>query len=93
MATPEDLNATKSAPELTDHQLSSPMASGGPVSECNTPDDTKVVVKVAVVDGKAAGVTVLTKPENPEVASCIDKAVRALTWPASAKRFAFTTSY
>jgi len=93
MGIPEDLNATKSAPELSDKDLSGPMASGQAVNDCGAPDDMKLVVKVAVVDGRAAGVTVLTNPPSPEIASCIDKAVRAMTWPASAKRFAFTTAY
>lgn len=93
MGVPEDLNATKNSPELSDRDLSSPMASGEVISECGAPDDMKLVVKVAVVDGKAAGVTVFTKPESPEVASCVDKAVRAMSWPRSSKRFAFTTAY
>ena len=93
LAIPEDLNATKDAPELTDAQLSAPMASGEMMSECGVPETMKVVVKVAVRDGRALGVTVATSPENPDVAICVDKAVRAMPWPASAKRFTFTTAY
>lgn len=90
---PEDLLATKAAPELSNQDLGKPLASAGALESCNAPADTKVVVKIAVVDGRAAGVTVATKPDDPELALCIDKAVRQLVWPKSAKRFAFTTVY
>ena len=93
LAIPEDLTATKDAPELTDAQLSAPMASGEMISECGAAETMKVVVKVAVRDGHAMGVTVATSPESADVAVCVDKAVRAMTWPVSAKRFTFTTAY
>ena len=93
LAIAEDLGATKDAPELTDTQLATPMANGDSVSACGAPDTMKVVVKVAVRQGTAMGVSVATSPEDPEVAACVDKAVRALSWPASAKRFTFTTAY
>lgn len=89
----EDLNATKDSPELTDAQLGAPMADGDVVSACGAPDAMKVVVKVAVREGTAMGVTVATSPEDADVAACVDKAVRALAWPVSAKRFTFTTAY
>jgi hypothetical protein len=93
LAVPEDLNATKDAPELTDAQLSAPMANGEMISECGAPETMKVVVKVAVRDGRAMGATVATSPESVDVATCVDKAVRAMSWPVSAKRFTFTTAY
>ncbi len=93
LAIAEDLGATKDAPELTDAELATPMANGDSISACGAPDTMKVVVKVAVRQGTAMGVSVATSPEDPEVAACVDKAVRALSWPASAKRFTFTTAY
>jgi hypothetical protein len=93
LAIPEDLGETKGSRELTDSELKGPVASGQALADCNTPDDMKVVVKVAVKDGHAMGVTVSTDPQNAEIAGCIDKAVRAMTWPSSAKRFSFVTSF
>lgn len=93
LAIPEDLTATKDAPELTDAQLSGPMSNGEVLAECGVPETMKLVVKVAVRDGKAMGVTVATNPESAETAACVDRAIRALSWPTSAKRFTFTTAY
>jgi hypothetical protein len=50
-------------------------------------------VKVAVKMGRAIGVTVMTNPGNPAIASCIDRAVRGLAWPAHPKMDTMTTSY
>jgi len=69
------------------------MRSGAFVGECGAPDSMKVTVKVAVKGGRAVGVSVYTTPPDPRVSSCIDGAVRRLSWPPNAKMDSFTTSY
>lgn len=93
LAVPEELDAVKSEPELSDADLSKPMQSSEFLSTCGAPDSMKVVVKVAVREGHAMGVTVATSPEDPAVAACVDKAVRDFSWPTSKKRFSMTTAY
>lgn len=80
-------------PDLTDAQLSGPMRDGVFVGECGAPDRMKVTVKVAVKQGRAAGVSVFTSPPDPDIAGCIDRYVRTFSWPSSAKMDSFTTTY
>jgi hypothetical protein len=39
----------------------------------------------AVQNGRAVGVTVVTKPSNPGIASCVAGGVRRLSFPAHPK--------
>jgi hypothetical protein len=80
-------------PDLTDAQLSAPMSDGTFVSDCGAPDSMSVTVKVAIRMGRAVGVTVSTSPPDAEVAGCIDRHVRGLSWPPSPKMDSFVTSY
>ena len=80
-------------PDLTDGQLSGPLRSGGFISACGAPDSMKVEVRVAIKLGHAVGVTVVTNPPNTGVASCIDHAVRGMSWPSSPKMDSFKTNY
>jgi hypothetical protein len=80
-------------PDLTDAQLSGPMRNGAFVAECGAPDSMKVTVKVAIKMGRVAGVSVSTRPPDPDVAGCIDRYVRTFSWPPSSKMDSFTTTY
>lgn len=80
-------------PDLTDAQLAGPMRNAAFLGSCGAPTSMKVTVKVAVKMGRAIGVTVVTNPGNPAIASCIDRAVRGLAWPAHPKMDTMTTSY
>ena len=73
------------APDLTDAQLSGPMRNGAFVGECGAPDSMKVTVQVAIKMGRPAGVSVSTRPPDPDVAGCIDRYVRTFSWPSSPK--------
>ncbi len=81
------------AADLTNAQLSAPLRHSSFVVSCGAPDDMKVMVRVAVRMGVPIGVTVATQPSNGAVAACIDRAVRGLRWPASAKTDFVNTSY
>jgi hypothetical protein len=81
------------APDLTNAQLSAPLRNASFVPGCGAPDEMKVTVRVAVKMGVPIGVTVVTQPPSGGVAACIDRAVRGIRWPASAKTDFVTTSY
>jgi hypothetical protein len=89
-----DLSGRAVVPDLTNDQLSAPMANvGNALLGCGVPDDMKVTVKVAIKFGKAIGVSVVTDPANTAVAKCVDRLVRRLKWPSSPKMDSFTTQY
>jgi len=88
-----DMNMKPTGPDLTDAQIAGPMKSAGFVTACGTPDSTKVTVKVAIKNGRAVGVSVYTSPPDGRVASCIDHAVRGLSWPSNPKMDSFQTTY
>jgi hypothetical protein len=73
---------------LTDDELVAPLG-GDIVGSCG---GTSARVRIAVRDGKAAGVSVYTTPRDPVVASCIDRAIRARAWPRTAALSTITTS-
>lgn len=79
--------------DLTDAELAEPLQRGAFVNRCGAPSSMKVSVKVAVLDGRAAGVTVTTDPEDADVARCIDAEVRGLRWPSSPHMDAVHTTY
>lgn len=83
----------KGVPDLTNAQLEAPMKSVSFISGCGAPEGMRVTVKVAVKDGRAVGVSVSTNPSNATVAACVDRHVRALSWPRNAKMDFLTTSY
>jgi eukaryotic-like serine/threonine-protein kinase len=88
-----DMNGHITGPDLTDLQLSGPMRNATFLGSCGAPDSMKVTVKVAIKMGRAVGVSVYTNPPNGGVSSCIDHAVRNLSWPANPKMDSFVTSY
>jgi hypothetical protein len=88
-----DMNGHVTGPDLTDQQLSGPMRNATFLGSCGAPDSMKVTVKVAIKMGRAIGVSVYTNPPNGGVASCIDRFVRNLNWPANPKMDSFVTSY
>jgi hypothetical protein len=63
------------------------------LGSCGAPNSMKVTVRVAIRMGHAVGVSVYTNPPNPQIASCVDRAVRGLAWPVNAKMDSLTTTY
>ncbi len=80
-------------PDLTNAQLAAPLRHASFITGCGAPDDMKVAVRVAVKMGRAVGVTVSTNPPSPGVAACVDRSVRGLQWPVSAKTDFVSTNY
>jgi hypothetical protein len=87
------IGGAKGGPDLTDAQLSGPMKNASFLGGCGAPDSMKVTVRVAIKMGRAVGVSVYTNPASGSVASCVDRAVRGLSWPAHPKMDSFTTTY
>jgi hypothetical protein len=88
---PVDVYGRTAGRDLTDAQLSAPMANV--LSGCNVPNDMKVTIRVAVRLGHAVGVTVVTDPHSGSYVSCLDRAVRKLRWPSSPRLDTLTTSF
>ncbi|WP_394849343.1 hypothetical protein LZC95_18090 [Pendulispora brunnea] len=87
------IGAAKTEPDLTDAQLTGPLKNAKFVSGCGAPSDMTVTVKVAIKNGRAVGVSVYPNPPNSGVASCIDSAIRRLSWPSNSKMDSLTTTY
>lgn len=87
------MGGAKGGPDLTDSQLGAPMRNAAFISGCGAPDSMRVTVRVAIKNGRAIGVSVYPNPPNPSVAQCVDRHVRALSWPPNSKMDFFTTTY
>jgi hypothetical protein len=92
-ALPISMGGGKPAADLTDAQLSAPMSNSTFLAGCGAPEDMRIVVKVAVKNGRAVGVSVYPNPPNGAVATCVDRHVRGLSWPVHSSMFSFTTTY
>ncbi|HWL84712.1 MAG TPA: hypothetical protein VNO21_02860 [Polyangiaceae bacterium] len=88
-----NMAGAKGGVDLTNSQLESPMKSASFVSGCGAPSDMQITVKVAIKNGRAVGVSVYANPPDAHVASCIDHAVRGLSWPSNPKMDSLTTTY
>ena len=53
----------------------------GSMDACPRPAGMRANVRVAVIGGRAVGVSVFTTPRDPMVANCIDREIRRLPWP------------
>jgi len=82
---------SNSGPDLTNAQITGPMRNGSFVGECGAPDAMKVTVKVAIKNGRPAGVSVYAP--DADIAGCVDRYVRTFSWPSSPKMDSFTTTY
>ena len=87
------MGGAKTGPDLTDSQLATPLKQASFVSGCGAPSDMTVTVKVAIKNGRAVGVSVYPNPADARVASCIDHAIRGLSWPSNPKMDSLTTTY
>jgi hypothetical protein len=83
----------KGAPDLTDAQLAGPMQNATFLGACGVPSSTHVTVKVAIRGGHAVGVSVYAIPPSAPLAGCVERQVRGLRWPFSAKMDSFVTTY
>jgi hypothetical protein len=92
-AGPVRVRRTTQAAPLSSAQLGAPLVHGKFVSDCGAPDAMKVIVKVTIKGGRAIAVAATTTPPDAPVASCVEKATRAMQWDVSPKTQSATVTY
>lgn len=71
--------------DITAGQYAAVLNRGTYFSHCGVPDDMGINICAAVQNGRAVGVTVVTRPRNRSKESCIAAAVRGLSFPSHPK--------
>lgn len=75
----------KGQADITAGQYGRVLNGGGYFSHCGVPNSMGVNICAAVQNGRAVGVTVSTRPNDPKKESCIASAVRGLSFPSHPK--------
>jgi hypothetical protein len=78
----EDYTARGVPPDLGAADLGGVLNKGSYLNACGVPSNMDVSICAAVQNGRAVGVTVVTKPSNPGISGCVANAVRGLGFPA-----------
>ncbi|MFC1642554.1 hypothetical protein ACFL5O_07690 [Myxococcota bacterium] len=68
--------------DLSANQYGMILNNGGYLLACGVPDSMSVSICAAVQNGRAVGVSVVTKPNNPRVAGCVASRVRGMSFPS-----------
>jgi hypothetical protein len=71
--------------DITRGQYAGIMNNGSYLNGCGVPASTAVNICAAVQNGRAVGVTVVTKPQSGKVSSCIASKVRGIGFPKHPK--------
>lgn len=72
----------KKQADLTAGQYGAVLNNGSYLNSCGVPDNMTVSICAAVQNGRAVGVSVVTKPSSPGVASCVASRVRGMSFPS-----------
>ena len=80
-----DLKGGRRVADLPREAFAAVLDRGTYLASCGVPDTMKVDICAAVQRGRAVGVTVVTRPANGRVQSCVARAVRALRFPSHPK--------
>jgi hypothetical protein len=78
-----DLTKARGAPDVTRGAYAAVLEHGGYLRPCGVPSGMALDVCAAVRDGRAVGITVVTRPANAGVAACVRNAVAAIAFPKS----------
>jgi hypothetical protein len=76
-----DLRSSRQAPDLSREALAGVLENGAYLTACSVPDRTTLDICVAVQEGTVKGVTVVTRPADAGLATCIRRAVARLRFP------------
>jgi len=76
------IGGPKGQADLTAGQYGSILNRGSYFAHCGAPADMEINICAAVQNGRAVGVSVVTKPRNAGIASCIAGGVRGLSFPS-----------
>jgi hypothetical protein len=71
--------------DITGGQYAAVLNSGRYFAHCGVPDSTAINICAAVQNGRAVGVTVVTRPRNRGAEGCIAASVRGLSFPSNPK--------
>jgi hypothetical protein len=71
--------------DITAGQYGSILNRGSYFGHCGVPDSTNLSICAAVQNGRAVGVTIIAKPRDRRVESCVAGAVRGLSFPSHPK--------
>ena len=80
-----DLKGGRRVADLPREAFAAVLDRGTYLSGCGVPDTMRVDICAAVQRGRAVGVTVVTRPANGRVQSCVARAVRGLRFPSHPK--------
>jgi hypothetical protein len=75
----------KGQADLTREQYGSVLNRGSYFGHCGVPDSTNLSICAAVQNGRAVGVTVVAKPRDRRIESCVAAGVRGLSFPSHPK--------
>jgi hypothetical protein len=77
-----DLQKGRLPPDLPRSSYASVLERGDYFSHCGVPDDMAIEICAAVRNGRAVGITIVTRPASARVRNCVTSAVRSLRFPA-----------
>lgn len=77
-----NIGGPKGQADLTAGAYGSILNRGSYFAHCGAPEDMEISICAAVQNGRAVGVSVVTRPSNPGVASCVAGGVRGLSFPS-----------
>jgi hypothetical protein len=83
----------KGKADLTVGQLGAVLNTGSYLNACGVPSSMSVSVCAAIQNGRAVGVTVVTKPPNGGKQACISGQIRRLSFPSNPKLDITRTSF
>lgn len=89
----EDYSAQGVPPDLTQGSYAGVLNKGSYMQGCGVPDTMTVSICAAVQNGRAVGVTVVTKPSNPGISGCVKSAVMGLSFPSHPRLDIATTTF
>jgi hypothetical protein len=76
------IGGAKGPADITGGQYGAVLNRGSYFAHCGVPEDMSINICAAIQNGRAVGVTVVTKPRDPRIASCISQGVRAWAFRA-----------
>jgi len=88
-----DLTGARGAPDLSRDAYAAVLENGAYLAACDVPAGTALDICAAVQNGRAVGITVLSRPTNPQVSACVKAAVESLSFPSNSRLDATRTHF
>lgn len=89
----EDYTQQGVPPDLSAGSYAGVLNNGSYLNACGVPSNMSVSICAAVQGGRAVGVTVVTNPSNPGIASCVSSQVRGMGFPAHPRMDVVRTTF